>query len=492
MSDLILVETVDNVISNINEDNNTFKSDKTYNIDYDINERLRFLQDKYKDYEFRIINNHIRYRKKGTKIFRECCINFDCIKRPNFCIEGETKPTHCSSCSNLAEEENIIMIDIYAKNRKCIKCKKTIASFCIEGGTKATHCKDCSLETGEEMENIANKNKKCIKCNKTCATFCIEGEIKPTHCSSCGKLAEEEENIKMKSIDKRKCIVCNERIPSFCKIGETKATHCKDCSVLSGEVIIDIFNKNKNCIICKKTRATYCIEGGTKATHCKDCSLETGEKMEDIKHQKCKNIIDGNQCKTRITEKYDGYCFQCYFKINSDEIPTKNIKIKENAVIEFIKLIYTQESRVKFNIKNIIYDKTCGNTKKKPDIVIICENNVIVLEVDEFQHKKHSKEGQQYSKENEENKMGLIKDYYKSINKKTIYIRFNPDGYLSKDNKKIKSPWKEDETKKLMLIDETDWNNRLKILKEKVDFYLKKKEIKNNSTIYLFYDGYKL
>ena len=29
MSDLILVETFDNVISNINKDNNTFKSDKT-------------------------------------------------------------------------------------------------------------------------------------------------------------------------------------------------------------------------------------------------------------------------------------------------------------------------------------------------------------------------------------------------------------------------------------------------------------------------------
>ena len=64
MSDLILVETVDNVISNINENNNTFKSDKTYNIDYDINDRLRFLQEKYKDCEFKIINNLIQHKKK--------------------------------------------------------------------------------------------------------------------------------------------------------------------------------------------------------------------------------------------------------------------------------------------------------------------------------------------------------------------------------------------------------------------------------------------
>jgi len=87
--------------------------------------------------------------------------------------------------------------------------------------------------------------------------------------------------------------------------------------------------------------------------------------------------------------------------------------------------------------------------------------------------------------------MNLIRNYYKSQDKKTIYIRFNPDDYKTKDNKKIKSPWKEDENRVLKLIDETDWNTRLEILKEKIDFYLKKKVIKNNSTNYLFYDEYK-
>ena len=87
--------------------------------------------------------------------------------------------------------------------------------------------------------------------------------------------------------------------------------------------------------------------------------------------------------------------------------------------------------------------------------------------------------------------MKLIRDYFKTQNKKTIYLRFNPDDYLSKDNKKIKSPWKEDETRKLVLIDESDWKNRLEILKNKIDYYLKKKKIKNNSTNYLFYDGFK-
>jgi hypothetical protein len=122
MSDLILVETVDSVISNINED------DKTYNIDYDINDRLRFLQNKYKDYEIKIINNFIQSKKNGNKRFRESCINFDCIKQPSFCKEDETKETHCKDCSKLAEDD---MESIY--KRKCIVCKEHQPSFCIEG-----------------------------------------------------------------------------------------------------------------------------------------------------------------------------------------------------------------------------------------------------------------------------------------------------------------------------------------------------------------------
>ena len=104
--------------------------------------------------------------------------------------------------------------------------------------------------------------------------------------------------------------------------------------------------------------------------------------------------------------------------------------------------------------------------------------------------KKKSGHNKLYSKENEENKMNLIREYYKSINKKTIYIRFNPDDYKAKDNKKIKSPWKEDETKKLVLIDETDWKNRLEILKQKINYYLKKEIKKDNKPMYLFYDTF--
>jgi len=376
--------------------------DKSYNINYDVNDRLKFLQNKYKDYDFNInIRNNklITFRKKGTKIFRSCCINFDCIKQPQFCIKGETKTTHCGACAKIVSKKEDI-----------------------------------------KMENIADKNKKCILCKIKYASFCKIGDAKATHCATCAEIVSEEKDIEMENIvnKTKKCIICKKTTPSFYKIGETKPTHCGKC---------------------------------------KENEMVSSDKRI------CKNILQsGKQCKTLAhLKKYKGYCFHCYFKINPDEIPVRNIKIKEQAVVDYIDELYSKNY-------DIIYDKPIGNTNKSPDIVMNCENYVIIIEVDEFQHKKNSYKGGHYSKENEENKMKIIRDYFKTQNKKTIYLRFNPDDYLSKDNIKIKSPWKEDEDKLLVIVDETDWNNRLAKLKEKVDYYLKKNTIKNNSTKYLFYE----
>jgi len=92
------------VISNINEDN------KSYNVEYDINERLRFLQNKYKDYNFKInrLNNKlITCKLNYADKYSPCCINFYCKTQPSFCIEGETKKTHCSPCADIISKKKI-------------------------------------------------------------------------------------------------------------------------------------------------------------------------------------------------------------------------------------------------------------------------------------------------------------------------------------------------------------------------------------------------
>ena len=97
-----------------------------------------------------------------------------------------------------------------------------------------------------------------------------------------------------------------------------------------------------------------------------------------IDKRTCKNILEnGEQCKTLAfkQEKYNGYCYDCYYIKFPEKIPIKNIKVKEKDVVIFIKSNYdTKEIREKYKIIDIRYDKVCGNTKKSPDIVFIYKN----------------------------------------------------------------------------------------------------------------------
>ena len=254
-------------------------------------------------------------------------------------------------------------------------------------------------------------------------------------------------------------------------------------------------NKDKDrwitmCNKCHFNIPSYNYEGETKPILCGGC-----RELDMVScYHRCNNILEnGNKCKIIVKgdtlKKYNGYCYECFCAKYPDEIKKINRCIKEKAVVDIIKNNY-EKNKEKYEILEIKYDKSCDYINKRPDIIIIKNNYVIIIEVDEFQHKKDSKEGGLYSEENEKNKMKLIKEYYKSLDKKIIYIRFNPDNYISKNNIKIKSPWDLNEKNDLIIKNSTDWEDRIKILKIKIEFYLNKKEIKKNSTLYLFYDNY--
>ncbi len=52
--------------------------------------------------------------------------------------------------------------------------------------------------------------------------------------------------------------------------------------------------------------------------------------------------------------------------------------------------------------------------------------------------------------------------------KNMVFIRFNPDDYIDKNNTKILSPWKEDKKSGVLCIKKNErnfWNKRLENLK---------------------------
>jgi hypothetical protein len=148
---------------------------------------------------------------------------------------------------------------------------------------------------------------------------------------------------------------------------------------------------------------------------------------------------------------------------------------KERATVSYI---ISQFPEYKWVYNRQIYDGVSG---MKPDLLLDMGDFLIIVEVDEHQHKK-------YGLPCEENRMHDILIDNKL--RPTIFIRFNTDDYIDKNNNKIKSPWiYYRQTIKIGDGEyDLEWNHRLNILCEQIKHCIENKTDKLIEVIQLFYD----
>ena len=186
-----------------------------------------------------------------------------------------------------------------------------------------------------------------------------------------------------------------------------------------------------------------------------------------------------------------------YFFLFNDE-KVRNYKTKERSVSDFVK----QE----FTLYNWIEDKKIegGCSKRRPDLLLdvafdnnsIKNNNsieleekvslletntqVIIIEIDEDQHEHYNSLC--------ENKR--LMEISRDLNHRPlIVIKFNPDEY-KKDGKKITSCWGLDKNGicKIKKNKKVEWQDRLNLLKNKIDYWISNKTNKTLEIDKLFYD----
>jgi uncharacterized protein YajQ (UPF0234 family) len=316
---------------------------------------------------------------------------------------------------------------INVKSKKCIECNNKQSSFNYKNESKALYCNDCKLTN---MINVINK--KCFKCNIKRPNFNYKGESKGLYCNDC-KLTD------MINVKSKKCIECNNKQSSFNYKNESKALYCNDCKLTN---MVDI--KSKKCIECNIKQPSFNYINKTGTLYCSSCKLTD---MINIFSKKCKlcNLVFS-------TKKYDYLCSGCYYYTNPDSILTRNHKTKENQII----------SDLNKELNNIIIqDKIIsgGCSKRRPDGLIKLKDYNIIIEVDENQHNNYSCENKRL--------MEIFKDLG---NSPLTIIRFNPDSYISKDNKKIKSPFGITKVDgKLKIINNKEYNLRLNKLIETIN-----------------------
>lgn len=351
--------------------------------------------------------------KENTMIdlFRDRCNNENCSKQPVFNFPNENKRLFCN------QHKKDGMINIKDKNRICKfdGCKKR-PCFNLKDEIKPLFC---SYHKLENMIDITH-----IRCTfKGCKT-------QPTYNYS------------------------NQRIALYCTIHKLKD-------------MVDIKHTKCNYKDCN-TRPVF---NNANENYGKFCIKHKEPNMIDVVNTNisCKQ----EHCSTRSSNpKYRGYCLRCFMYTFPDEPVTRNYKIKEKHVAEFI----DQE----FNVHNPIYDKVVqgGCSKRRPDILIDLFSHSIIIEIDEEQHEDYICENKRM--------MQLFEDLG---NRPIVFIRFNPDSYVDIIGKKHLSCFSYHKLTGIPIISsENRWNQRLNKLKTTIEKYTTVVPDKEISIEQLFYN----
>jgi hypothetical protein len=394
------------------------------------------------------------YCKKHKKddmidVVNKRCKSEGCNKQPIYNEPGETKPLYCK------KHKKEGMINVVSKRCKSEGCNKQ-PIYNEPGETKGLYCKK---HKKEGMIDVVNKRCKSEGCNIR-PNYNEPGETKPLYC----KKHKKEGMINV--VSKRcKSEGCNKQ-PIYNEPGETKGLYCKDHKKYG---MIDVVNKRCKEKDCNKI-PYYNTPGESKGLYCLEHKKEG---MIDVVHKRCKN----NWCDTFIqNSKYEGYCAYCFINMFPDKPISRNYKTKERAVTDYILKEYPNY--------NWICDKRIqdGCSKRRPDLLLDLGYQLIIIEVDENQHKSND-----CSCENKR----LMEISQDIEHRNLIVIRFNPDSYKTRENKTIKSCWKINKGSGILTISsQTNWNTRLKVLEETLKYWINNETDKMLECIELFYDGF--
>lgn len=341
------------------------------------------------------------------------------------------------------------MINLHTK--KCLICDK-IPSYNVEG-LKALYCNTHKLSN---MVNVRHLRCKETSCNMR-ATCNYKDAKKVLYCSL-HKLKN------MYDVNKKICKYddCN-NTPSFNYDG-LKSIYCNIHKLAN---MVNVRHAKCTYIGCK-TLPSYNFSKAKTPLYCTKHKLPG---MIDIKNTLCINSF----CNLRpFNDKYEGYCWWCYIHMFPDKPVSRNIRTKEHLIVEYIKIRHPNLTW--------IYNRTVtdGCSNKRPDILLDLGYQVIIIEIDENQHK--------YYETICENKriMELSLDVH---HRPIILIRFNPDEYKLNGDK-IASCWNYDKFGSIKINPSKlpEWQSRLQKLTDTIEYWINTKTNKTIELIQLYFD----
>ena len=375
------------------------------------------------------------------------CIYTNCTTTPLFNYKGEKKALYC------AKHKKIDMIDVLSKYCSHEACNtkpifntigEKVPLYC------ATHKKDGMIDVIHKM--CEEPDCKKLPC------YANQGE-------KYGKYCAKHKKDDMINVVNKRCIHDNCIKHATCNFpGIHKKLYCvshkKDGMIL----VNGNYCKYENCT----TTANYNFEDKKRGRY---CMAHKKDGMIDVKNKRCKTHL----CNTVTSNPgYEGYCFRCFIYTYPNSQLTRNYKTKETSVVSYIQ---TQFPNYTFQTDKKVID---GCSARRPDCLLDLGDQVIICEIDETQHNSYD-----CSCENKR-LMELSQDIQ---HRPLILIRFNPDGYKNEKGENIQSCWGTDKRGICVVkkTKENEWNTRLSILKEQIEYWITNRTSKTIEVIQLFY-----
>ncbi len=366
-----------------------------------------------------------------------------------------------------------------AKN-KCPTCGKT-AVFAFDKDDTQRWCKG---HAKDGMVNVRDKQCAADGCDKQ-PNFAMPGE-KAIVCW--GHIEEGMINVVSKRCAADGC----EKHPSYALPGE-KAIVCWDHIE---EGMINVTHKRCAADGCEKypsyampgEKAIVCrghIEKGMINVYDKQCAADGCDKhpnfaMPGEKAIVCWGHIEEGMVNVRskrcelcqmniMNPKYKPHCAQCHFYLNPDDPRIRNYKTKENAVMAEVQKVYPE----------IILDSRVagGCSRRRPDGYIDQFSHVIIIEVDENEHRSYDDTC------SNRRMMELYEDFG---SRDLVFIRLNPDAY-TRDDKRIKGAFSVSKTDGKLKSNLKELKKRCADLLEMVDHYILNKPDKAITVEYLYF-----
>jgi hypothetical protein len=338
-----------------------------------------------------------------------------------------------------------------------IRCDKHPTFGQIIDGKKVIEY--CATHAPEDTSDI--KNKRCEFVDDTG----IRCEIHP-HFGNKGeqpKFCKQHSSEEMINLNKQKCTHEGCETEAHKGFEGGKRLYC---SKHAKEGMIDLVNS-----LCKEEKCYKRPTFNYKGLKAEYCLKHASKGMIDVINLRC---LNKEYCDLIVIDKrYDGYCFRCYMEKYPDTILACNYRVKEFAVVEYVKKTLKHE----FTLNKKIIG---GNSKRRPDIALELDTHVIIIEVDENQHDNYSKD---YNKIRDEE---LWLDYNK---KPIVFIRFNPDEYKIGD-KKCSGCFTKGSKKDICRLNNNmvnQWSIRLETLKTTFEYYLDKDKLKSDINEHLLF-----